>query len=352
MARIADVAKLAGVSTATVSAVVNGQDIVKPLTKRRVLEAIRKLNYQPNLYARSLARGRSAMIGLIISDIINPFFAEIAQIVQAEANRRGYQVFMSATQFSLDRLRAAVTHMFGMRADGLVIMTTEMSDETLAAIRACKMPVVFEDVGTVDATTSNIRIDYEGGISRAVHCLAELGHRDLLYVENPPAALDRGHMLSLRLRVEAFENAAAGCPGVRAHKIVSPGPAFHAGVKVATEALDRYRFTGAVVCADPMALGFLSGLRRAGCNVPRDVSVIGFDNSPHCEYTDPPLTSVSIPRERIGRLAVESLVKMIEDGEPGSEIHIPTELVMRDSTARPSGSSRQSRRRGSLINAR
>src|SRR5260370_40842069 len=84
MAKISDVAKLAGVSTATVSAVINDQDVVKPHTKRRVLAAIRKLDYHPNLYARSLARGRSAMLGLIISDIINPFFAEIAQIVQAE----------------------------------------------------------------------------------------------------------------------------------------------------------------------------------------------------------------------------------------------------------------------------
>lgn len=346
MARIADVAKLAGVSTATVSAVVNGQDIVRPLTRRRVLEAIRKLNYQPNLYARSLACGRSNMLGLVISDIVNPFFSEIAQIVQVEANRRGYQVFMSATQFSLDRLHAAVNHMLGMRADGLVIMTTEMDNETLKIIGTRGMPVVFEDVGTVDAVTSNIRIDYEGGIFRAVHCLAELGHRDLLYVENPPAALDPAHMLSLRLRAEAFDKAVAGCRGVRAHRISSPGPAFQAGVKVAAEALARFRFTGAVVCADPIAVGFVRGLRRAGCNVPRDVSVIGFDNSPHCEYTDPPLTSVGIPREAIARRAVESLVGMIEEGKPGNEIDIPTELVMRDSIARPP------RRRGAPLNAR
>jgi DNA-binding LacI/PurR family transcriptional regulator len=120
MANINDVAKLAGVSTATVSAVLNGQDIVKLQTRRRVMDAITKLNYHPNLYARSLARGRSALLGLIISDITNPFFADVAQVVQAEAKRCGYQVFISATQFSLELLKAAVKYMIGMRVDGLL----------------------------------------------------------------------------------------------------------------------------------------------------------------------------------------------------------------------------------------
>lgn len=349
MAKIDDVARLAGVSTATVSAVVNDLDVVKPRTRRRVLDAIRKLNYQPNLYARGLARGRSAMLGLIISDIINPFFAELAQIVQAEANHHGFQVFISATQFSLQRLQAAVKFMIGMRADGLVIMTTEMDPETLEAIRQRKMPVVFEDVGTVDQTTSNIRIDYEGGIFRAVHCLAELGHQRILYIENQPAVLDKSQMLSLKLRAEAFESAAGRFPGIETHVVTSPGPAFTAGVRAAAEALERHTFTGAVVNADPIALGFLRGLRRAGLRVPRDVSVIGFDNSPSCELTDPPLTSVSIPREMIGKAAVETLVRMIRNGEPGHEIHIPTELVLRESAGRSASLGRLAEERAPAI---
>ena len=335
MANIDDVAKLAGVSTATVSAVLNGQNIVKPQTLRRVKDAIRKLNYHPNLYARSLARGRSAMIGLIISDIINPFFADIAQVVQAEANQRGYQVFISATQFSLDRLKSAVRYMIGMRVDGLVIMTTEMEDEVLAAIRARKMPVIFEDVGTVDKTTSNLRIDYEGGVFSAVRCLVEMGHRDILYVENPPAPIDRNHLLSLRIREEAFARAAASFEGIRTFRVAFPGAPFPAGIQAASVALREHPFTAAVVVADPIALGFLRGLRRCGCRVPEDVSVIGFDNSPGCEYTDPPLTSVAIPRDMVARLAVENLVAMIERNEPGREIHVATQLILRESVARP-----------------
>lgn len=335
MANIDDVAKLAGVSTATVSAVLNGQNIVKPQTRRRVTDAICKLNYHPNLYARSLARGRSAMLGLVISDIINPFFSDIAQVVQTEANRHGYQVFISATQFSLERLKAAVRYLIGMRADGIIIMTTEMDDEVLASIRGRRIPVIFEDAGTVDRTTSNLRIDYEGGIFSAVRCLVEMGHRDMLYVENPPAPIDRANLLSLRIREDAFLTAAQSFPGVRTFRVAVPGPPLPAGIQAAAEALAKYPFTAAVVNADPIALGFLRGLRRAGCRVPHDVSVIGFDNSPGCEYTDPPLSSVSIPRETVARVAVENLAAMIERQEPGREIHIPTELILRESVARP-----------------
>src|SRR5579863_9179351 len=144
MAKIDDVAKLAGVSTATVSAVVNGQDIVKPKTRIKVLKAIQKLNYHPNLYARSLARGRSAMLGVIVSDLSNPFFAEIAQAVQTEALLRKYQVLICATQFSGDRLSDAVRHMMGMRVDGLVIMTSEMEESIAKLLRKRKIPVLFE----------------------------------------------------------------------------------------------------------------------------------------------------------------------------------------------------------------
>src|ERR1035437_7662936 len=119
MPSIEDVAKLAGVSTSTVSAVVNGQEIVKPRTKKRILDAIRALNYEPNFYARNLARGRSNTIGIIISDILNPFFAEIAQIVQENAIRRGYQVLISVTDFSVERLNDAIKYMIGMRIDGI-----------------------------------------------------------------------------------------------------------------------------------------------------------------------------------------------------------------------------------------
>ncbi|MGA8596627.1 MAG: LacI family DNA-binding transcriptional regulator [Bryobacteraceae bacterium] len=335
MAKIDDVAKLAGVSTATVSAVINGQDIVKPKTRVKVLKAIQKLNYHPNLYARGLARGRSAMLGVIVSDITNPFFAEIAQAVQTEALVRGYQVLISATQFSVDRLSDAVRHMMGMRVDGLVIMTSEMEDSIAQSLRKRKIPAIFEDVGTVDEITANLRIDYEGGISRAVNWLVELGHERILFAETHPEIVDRQKFLSHRLRANAFRRAVHPLSNVHASWIDCPGAAFRAGVEGAAEALRKHDFTAAIANADPVAFGLLRGFRNAGKKIPQDISLVGFDDNPACELTDPPLTSVSISRQAIAVSAVETLLKMIENSAPGCEIHIPTELVVRDSAARP-----------------
>jgi LacI family transcriptional regulator len=339
MPSIEDVAKLAGVSTATVSAVVNGQEIVKPRTKKRILEAIRTLKYEPNFYARTLARGRSNIIGIIVSDILNPFFAEIAQIVQENAIRRGYQALISVTDFSVDRLNDAIKYMIGMRIDGILIMTSEMDDKVLKIVQERKIPAVFEDVGTVNATTSNLRIDYEGGIYRAVRCLVELGHERILFVQNPPMSLQPEQMFSHRVRAEAFQAAVDRFPNLIAHKFAGSGRSpFQAGVDCARQILQRFDITGVVASADPHAVGILRGFQRAGKRVPGDISIIGFDNSILCEYTDPQLASVNISRREIAESAVETLLGMIEQNHPGVEIHIPTELVMRESVGRPRSS--------------
>ena len=335
MAKIGDVAKLAGVSTATVSAVINGVDTVKPKTKRRVLAAVEKLNYQPNLYARSLARGRSRMLGVIVSALDNRFFAEIAQIAETNALENGYQVLIASTQFSMERLRSAVRQMIGMRVDGLIIMTSEFDPDVLEMLRSRKVPVVFEDVGTVDPTTSNMRVDYEGGIQRAMRTLVEMGHTRILFVQSHLDVAEWNQMLSIRLRAEAFHDAARQFPEVEASFLDAPGVLFEAGQAAAAEALNRFQFTGVIANCDPIALGLLHGFRRAGLQVPAEVSIIGFDDSPECEYTEPQLTSVRIPRDLIGRAAVETLRRMIENGQPGCEIRIPTELVMRESVVRP-----------------
>ncbi|MGA8028385.1 MAG: LacI family DNA-binding transcriptional regulator [Bryobacteraceae bacterium] len=336
MAKIDDVARLAGVSTATVSAVINGQNIVKAQTRIKVVKAIEKLNYHPNLYARSLARGRSALLGVIISDLNNPFFAEIAQAVQTEALARKYQVLISATQFSVDRLSDIVRHMIGMRVDGLVIMTSEMDEAIAESMRRKKIPVIFEDVGTVDKTTTNLRIDYEGGIFQAVNWLVGLGHQRILFAATHPDIVGPRKFLSHRLRAKAFRTAVHAFSNVHASWIDCPGAAFRAGVEGASEALKKHDFTAVVANADPVAFGLLRGFRNAGRKVPQDISIVGFDDNPACELTDPRLTSVAVSRQAIASSAVETLLGMIENDSPGREIHVPTELVIRDSAAAPS----------------
>lgn len=209
MASIYDVAKHAGVSTATVSAVVNGQDKVEAKTRRRVLASVKKLHYQPNLYARNLARGQTHLLGLIISDVVNPFFGEVVQSIRLEAQARGYELSLASTQFSEEDLILAVQRMVGMRVMGLAIMTTETSSQVLEILQNSRTPTVFQDVGEVGEMISNIRIDYEGGILKAVKYLVDLGHQRIIFVRTYPDTARQEHpFLSIDLRTEAFKKVA------------------------------------------------------------------------------------------------------------------------------------------------
>lgn len=341
LANISDVARKAKVSTATVSAVVNERGTVEPATKRRVLDAIKKLNYQPNLYAANLARGKTRALGLVVSDIMNPFFAEIAQAIRQEAQARNYELLLASTQFSQTELVSAVRRMIGMRVAGLAIMSTEMDERALEILQAHQMPAVFEDVGTVNETISNIRIDYEGGIFKAVKYLVDLGHRRILYVRShPDGAQKESAFLSICMRTEAYQKAVKHFrgEGLKAEIVNCPGPGPKAGYQAIQSALQNMDFTAVIAIADPVALGVLRGLHINQIQVPRDVSLIGFDNSYLCEYLCPSLTSVNIPRLKLAQMVVDSLVRNVENQEPGRELLLETELIVRESTAPPARS--------------
>lgn len=337
-ANIYQVAKAAKVSTATVSAVVNNQNVVEARTRKRVLEAIKQLHYQPNLYASNLARGRLHLLGLIVSDIVNPFFGELAHVIQQEALARGYEVLLATTDFSNKRLVASLKQMIGMRVAGIAVMTSEMQPHVIEMLRSHNAPAVFEDVGAADRHISNLRIDYEGGILKAVRYLVDLGHRKILFVKTYPAGDQRGiNLLSIRRRSEAFQSVTKSFKalGVSPQIVSCAGPGPVAGLGAIRKALSESRFTAVVAIADPPALGILRGLREAGLSIPLDVSVVGFDNSYLCEYLTPPLTSVNIPRGQVGRLVVETLLRMIENNDAGRELQVETELIVRESTAPP-----------------
>jgi DNA-binding LacI/PurR family transcriptional regulator len=342
LASIYDVAKLANVSTATVSAVINGQDKVESKTRRRVLAAIKKLHYQPNFYASNLAKSKMRLLGLIVSDILNPFFGEIAQSIRQEAQARGYEISLADTQFSRKELVSAVKRMVGMRVAGLAIMTTEMDSQVLEILRASRVPAVFEDVGTVDETISNIRIDYEGGIYKVVKYLVDLGHKRILFVRTYPenTTKDDLPLLSINLRTTAFQRVAKQFKqaGIEPQIVSYSGRGPKAGQEAIHKALDHCKgFTAAIAIADPVALGVLRGLHQRGIRVPEEVSLVGFDNSYLCEFLCPPLTSVDIPRRGLGKMVVDCLAGNVESKEPGRELKLETNLVLRESATRPKG---------------
>lgn len=343
---IQDVAKKAGVSLSTVSAVINRVDVVKPETRQRILAVIKQLNYHPNLYASNLARRRTRIFGLIVSDIVNPFFAETARAIEQEASARGYRVSLAATEFSSAQLRSWVFQMIAMRVAGLAVMTSETDREAVQVIRSQALPTVFLDVGMVSPTISNIRVDTRSGLFQSVCHLVELGHRQILLVKNSPIEAVHRDLLSHKLRHEGFAAAIRKfrSKGVEGTVIDQPGDGPAAGLHAMRQAVGKMTFTAVVAINDSVAMGVYRGLHEAGYEIPRDVSVVGFDNTHLCEFLNPPLTTVNIPRDVLARMVVSTLIKTAEVQEPGQELLLGTELVVRKSTSLPKSQGLQPRR--------
>jgi len=334
-AKIQDVARLAGVSLSTVSAVLNNKNVVREATRLRVLEAIERLHYRPDHYARNLARRSLRVIGVIVSNLQNPFFAETAQVIEDEAERLGYAVSLAVTNFSPQRLRAAVQQMLGARISGLAIMTSERDEMAFDMAAQSGVRCVYLDVGKPGPASTNIRVDLRGGMMAAVKHLIDIGHRDLLFVRNAP--IQSGPLLlSHRYRDQGFAAAvkACGIPNLQTHIIDVPGLGAPAGEEAISRALGRFPFTAVIAVSDIVALGVYLGLQQRGVRIPQEVSVVGFDNTNFSRFLNPPLTTVDIPRDKLSRLVIEALTLPISSRVPRS-VRLGTHLVVRASTASP-----------------
>jgi len=337
-ATIKDVARLASVSLSTVSAVVNGKDIVSEETRSRVLEAVGRLDYQPSLYASNLARHHTQILGLIVSNLVNPFFAETAQVFESESRKHGYQISLLQTGFSQSRLRISVRQMLGMRVAGLAVLTSEFDEEAFELLKASNTPSVFLDVGNPGPHMGNISVDTKGGMILAVRHMVELGHRDILFVRNSQTTETELSLLSHRKRNEGFSEAIAKyrSKGVKGVIMDFPGPDTYAGLKAIRKALKTSHFTAVIAMTDLVALGVYHGLNEAGLRIPQDVSVIGFDNTYLAEFSSPAMCTVDISRKSMCEAAVGMLLEEATSGKSGREFKLSTNLIVRNSTAPPS----------------
>ncbi|MGB9181888.1 MAG: LacI family DNA-binding transcriptional regulator [Pyrinomonadaceae bacterium] len=339
--RIKDVAREAGVSTATVSHVINNTRFVSAETRERVERAIEKCGYYPNAHARSLASGRSQMLGVIVSDIANPFFPELVKSIEAEAFKRGYDVLLLNTNYDAERTSHYVRRIIQRKAAGVALMTSELDLSLIDELARRHISVVFLDLGSVGPCMSNLIVDYAAGIQEAVRHLVEFGHQRFAYVGGP------NRLRSAVKRFEAFRDSLAEyLPTAPPPEIYEGDFRMESGQRIAREMLSAGELPTAVVAAnDMMALGVMRELRAAGIHIPRDISIVGFDDIAFASLTDPPLTTVCLPREELGQRAVEALMSSIEQPEKqGVEIHVQTYLVKRASTghARAEGQRRVS----------
>jgi len=298
------VAKKAGVSVATVSRVLNNLSVVKNTTRARVMKAATELKYHPNLHARSLARGSSRTLGIIVSNMDNPFFLDILRTLQSAAHARGYEVVVANTDYSPEQLLSSIR---------LIIDS--------------HIPTVFYDVGSTAENITNVRVDYRKGMHRIVQYLHSIGHRRMAFV---------GHHSTLRPiddRRQSFLESVRefGCEAVRT---VAAEDGLDGGRHAAHELLNSPERPTAIVCVnDFMAAGVLRYLRERSIRVPQEISVTGFDNIRLAEFCSPSLTTVHIPRDRIGHIAFERLIPAETKSKANArELLIDPELVVREST--------------------
>lgn len=330
--RIKDIAREAGFSTATVSHVINKTKYVSEPTREKVQRAIKKFNYHPNTHAQSLALGRSKMIGLLVSDISNPFFPEIIKSVEAAVFASGYSLILLNTNYETDRAVEYMQRLIQMKVAGIILMTSEFDEELINEAKRQKTSIVFHDLGIVGEKMSNIILDYAVGIDEAVQHLVSLGHKRIVHI----AGAHEIH--SGRIRRQAFIDAMKRyLPKTEQPKIYEGDFRFDGGRLAASQVLaEKVLPTAVVVANDLMALGAMQEFKAAGLQIPQDISIIGFDDISFASLSEPALTTVCSPRVEIGRRAVEALMLTVDKPhQQGIEVRIPTYLIKRNSTAPP-----------------
>lgn len=330
--RIKDIAREAGVSTATVSHVINKTKYVSDETREKVQRAIEEFNYHPNAHAQMLALGRSNMIGLLVSDISNPFFPEIIKSIEAAVFAAGYNLILLNTNYEPQRAIDYVRRLLQMKVAGIILMIAEFDSSMIDEFKNKKTSVVFHDLGVVGEKMSNIILDYAVGIDEAVRHLVSLGHSKIVHIAGSHEIYSAG------VRQQAFIDAMKKYfPAGPEIKIYEGDFRFEGGRHAAHQILVEPELPTAIVVAnDLMALGAMQEFKAAGLRIPQDISIVGFDDISFASLSEPALTTVCSPRVEIGRRAFEALALTMEKPRQlGIEIRIPTHLVERNSTAPP-----------------
>jgi DNA-binding LacI/PurR family transcriptional regulator len=327
---IRDVARRAGVSPSTVSRTINSPSLVDENTAERVLKAIKELNYYPNTQARSLVSGRSRIAGMIVSDITNPFFPELVKSFEDIAAQHGYDILVSSTNYDSARMAVCVTRMLERKVDGVAIMTSEMDHHLIRQLAHGKVPMVFLDTGPRGEFISNIVVDYAMGITEAVEHLVALGHRRIGFISGPPG------LKSAQVRRSAFLGALDRYGLREDEALVQEGNhKVDGGLAAMTRMLEQTAAPTAMLASNDLtAIGMLSALRRAGLVVPRDISVVGFDDIWLAQFTEPPLTTVRLSQSELASKAFLSLLADIGglDADSKPDCNVETHLVIRQTT--------------------
>jgi len=324
-----EIAKLAGVSSATVSRVINGSSLVQEETSRRVQKIIRDLKFVPNNSAIHLKNGKSQIYGIIIPDLTNPFFTELVKNFEEVLVENDQELLVANTDFHSTRLQRSVRRMLLRRVDGVALLTSELEAASLESLVQNRIPVVTTDHYRIACGISDIVIDFNGGMAQMVSHLKSLGHRELGFIGGTNG------LVTSRVRRESFLDAVVK-EGLSSREgwIVNGDFKIDGGSAAMAGILSQTKIPTAVVCANDLtAIGALRTAHEKGLRIPEDISIAGCDDIEMSDIVYPPLTTLRISRKEYARMLFEALRKAGEDlSRPGQKFNLPTRLVVRQST--------------------
>lgn len=327
---IQDVAAAAGVSTATVSRVLNNPSLVAAGTAERVQAAIRELGYRPNLLAQGLMTRRSRVLGIALPDIHGEFYSGLLRGADAEAHRLGYHLLVSSEALNGRAPDLSGSLAFGL-INGLVLMITEPNELLWREARQLGLPIVMLDSEEPDEGIDTVMVDSAAGARQAMlHLLEGTRAERCFFVGGPPGNFDS------KRRAEVFRSCLreAGCEP-RTEQIAFGQYDLNWGMAWVKEQKKRTDLRGCAVLAgdDEIALGIVRGAEDAGLSAPGDLRVVGFDDTRIASLVRPSLSSVRVPLAELGAAAIRTLVRRIDEPAAATEhVRIPTELIVRESS--------------------
>ena len=306
---IKDVAKLAGVSISTVSRVMNNSKPVSPEAKRKVLDAINKLDFKPNELARSLVMRKSNLVGVIVSDLGIEYMAQLVRGAEEIGRVYKYDILLSSSYGSEDAINNAIDFLATKQVEGLVIISESISDESLLKLREARIPFVLLDKYYSSKNLHTVKIDYEKEEYKLIKYLLDSGHENVLLLET------KDDNIVKKAKIEGYKKAIEENKK-KSFVIEIDGLTSNDGYNIGKEVIDlcKKNKISAVACEnDEVAIGFIDYCADNGINVPNDLTVTGFGDRSIASIYRPNLTTVAIPYYDIGAIAIRALIKRIKD---------------------------------------
>lgn len=324
---IADVAREAGVSTQTVSRVINNKAEITATTRESVMKVIERMGYRPSGVARSLATNKTLAVGLVVPDIANPFFPEIARGAEDALREKGYEIFLCNTIEDPERETAVLSALEDKRVDGAIICSSRLPDEQLFPRLQRQQAVVLVNRPAPPEIASSVCVDDASGTMQAVHHLLKTGCEVIGFLSGPL----RSH--SARQRAQGFEKALSATDRQpEPNLMVSCAPDNEGGYDAALSLLSERRDIDGLICYnDLVAVGALKACSELGLSVPGDVSIIGCDDIMVAGLISPALTTIRVSKYELGATAARLLLDRIAGHYEKSEVVLEPELVVRES---------------------